>query len=65
MTYVTEHYEVEQDEAEYYSDDGRDDDYTWSDSATEDECAEEEQDKDSATDLDSGVLQIRAGKKGC
>ena len=64
MTYVTEHYEVEEDEAENYTDDGEDNDYTQSDNSTEDECEEEDQDEESETDLGDGVLQICAGKKG-
>ena len=64
MTYVTEHYEVEEDKAENYSDDGGDNDYTRSANATEDEGEKEDQDEDSETDLGGGVLRICAGKKG-
>ena len=62
---MTEHYEVEEDKAENYSDDGWDNDYIRSDNATEDECEEEDQDKESEADLGGGILRIRAGKKGC
>ena len=48
-----------------YSDDRGDNYYIRSDNATEDECEEEDQDEESETDLDGGVLRIRAGKKGC
>ena len=48
-----------------YSDDGGNNDYTRSDNAIEEECEEEDQDEESESDLSSGVLRIRAGKKGC
>ena len=53
-----------EDEAEHYSDDDGDNDYTRSDNATEDEYEEEDQDEESESDLCGGVLRIRAGKKG-
>ena len=53
-----------EDEAENYSEDGGDNNYTRSDNATEDGCEEEDQDEESETDLGDGVLLIRAGKKG-
>ena len=45
-------------------DDGRDNDYTRCDNATEDASEEEDQDKECETDRGDGILQIRAGKKG-